>query len=270
MGSPGEDCFMGPWLGRLGSKSMFHLTQGGHVHFFSISQDEQRARKRVKELLPPPRRSPSPPSLPHLRSPSPPLTSPYPAPITQHLNYTSFVMDKAVIHSFRSKLLDELENATNGLIEGEATMRMALGRLWQVLGENPDKQPNDASFIPKLEEDEDDVDDEQDDRERRLARAPDLIPSMHKLFLHSYNMNGGQPVFEPSHFVSAEVQLDSLEKSLATLRELQDDGREYRERLEEIRDGLGDARAQRDGIWTSIREKAIKEMEDAAIVSAHV
>lgn len=51
-----------------------------------------------------------------------------------------------------------------------------------------------------------------------------------------------------------------MEKALATLRELQDDGREYIERLEEIREGLGEVQTQRKGIWTLVRERALKEM----------
>lgn len=171
-------------------------------------------------------------------------------------------MDKAVTHTFRSSLLDELEHATNGLIEGEANMRRALGRLWQAMSEDLDKQNGDASVVPKRE-DEDNPPEDQGDR-NRLSRAPDLTPIVHKLFLLSHS-NGGPPVFEPSHFASPEMQLDNLEKSLAALRELQDDGREYVERLQEIREGLGDVRAQREGIWTFVREGAIAELHEAAI-----
>lgn len=172
-------------------------------------------------------------------------------------------MDKSVTHTFRSSLLDELEHATNGLIEGEATMRRALGRLWQVMSEDPDERPESSSLIPKREDDDVNSED-QDESARRLARAPDLTPSTHKLFLLSYPA-GGPPVFEQSHFSSPEMQLDSLEKSLATLRELQDDGREYVERLQEIREGLGDVRAQRDGVWDLVRERGVKELREIAL-----
>jgi hypothetical protein len=172
-------------------------------------------------------------------------------------------MDKAVTHTFRSSLLDELEHATNGLIEGEASMRRALGRLWQAMSEDPEKQFGDVPIVPKRE-DEDNAPEEQGDREGRLARVPDLTPVIHKLFLLSHP-NGAPPVFEQSHFASPEMQLDSLEKSLAALRELQDDGREYVERLQEIREGLGDVRAQREGIWDLVRERAIAELHEAAL-----
>ncbi|KAG5648198.1 hypothetical protein DXG03_006153 [Asterophora parasitica] len=225
---------------------------------------EECARKRIQLLLPQERRSPSPPSLPHLqRSPSPPLVSPYTAPESHHLSFASFVMDKSVTHSFRSNLLDELEHATNGLIEGEAAMRRALGRLWQVMSEDPDDTPGDPSLIPKREDEDGDAEDD-DEHARRLERAPDLTPPVHKLFLLSYP-SGSPPVFEPSHFASPEMQLESLEKSLATLRELQDDGREYVERLQEIREGLGDVRFQRDGVWDLVRERAVVELHETAL-----
>jgi hypothetical protein len=170
-------------------------------------------------------------------------------------------MDKAVTHSFRSSLLDELETATYNLIEGEAIMREAVGRLWQVIADESDKPSGDAAaFILKREEEDEGTNDE-DERERRIARAPDLTPSIHKAFL----AHEREPViFEPSQFVSPEVQLDRLEKSIGILRELQDDGREYVERLEEIREGLGDVRAQRNVIWDWVREHAVKELQDAA------
>ncbi|KAG5733055.1 hypothetical protein E4T56_gene3572 [Termitomyces sp. T112] len=225
-------------------------------------ESEERARKRIKSLLPQERRSPSPPGLPHLeRSPSPPLVSPYPPPNVQHLSYASFVMDKAVTHSFRSNLLDELEHATNTLIEGEAVMNRAMGRLWQVMNEDPDNVSRNVSLVPKQEDGDGDTD--EDDATRRMARAPDLTPPMHKIFLLSYPSDS-PPEFEPSHFYSQDRQLDTLEKSLTTLRELQDDGREYCERLQEIRDGLGDIRTQRDGIWDLVRERAVKELHEVA------
>ncbi|KAH9835788.1 uncharacterized protein C8Q71DRAFT_836591 [Rhodofomes roseus] len=225
---------------------------------------EERARKRIKLLLPPRDRSPSPSIiLPHLRSPSPPITAPYPTPTTQHFSYTSFVMDKAVTSSFRSRLLDELEGATNSLIEGEAAVRRALGRLWQAMSEDPDQIPGNAPVVLKRE-DEGDGEDEQG---RRLARAPDLMPVVHKLFLQPA-VDRTTPAYDAIPFTHPDIQLDSMEKSLATLRELQDDGREYAERLEEIRDGLGDVRIQRNGVWDLVRRKALAELQEAAAHSA--
>ncbi|KAJ7071322.1 hypothetical protein C8F01DRAFT_1110019 [Mycena amicta] len=130
--------------------------------------EEEHARKRMRLLLPLERRSPSPPTLPHLeRAFSPPFTAPYPPPNVPHLSYTSFVMDKAVTHTYRSSLLDELEHSTNELVEGESVMRRALGRLWQVLREETDGGSAPV-VVPKREDD----DDEQDQVAKRVARAP--------------------------------------------------------------------------------------------------
>jgi len=211
----------------------------------------------MKLVAPPEISRPLTPKLPHLRSPSPPASAPYPPPATQHLSYSSFVLDQAVTHSFRSDLLNDLEHATNGLIEGEAAMRRALGKLWQVMSEDPDMKWND---VPMQTKREDEDEEEGHGRERNEPHLPDLTPPVHKLFLKPYT-NGAIP---SSHFSVPEMQQENLEKSLASLRELQDDGREYVERLEEIREGLGTVRAQRDGVWEMVRERAIAELEDVA------
>ncbi|KAH8100503.1 hypothetical protein BXZ70DRAFT_937537 [Cristinia sonorae] len=225
---------------------------------------EERARKRIRLLVSQqPEDDDTPITLPHLRSPSPPAVSPYPPPATQHTTYTSFIMDKSVTHTYRSDLLDELEQATNGLIEGETLLRRALGRLWQVMNEDPD-EGTESPVVPKREEGGDG--DENDDRDERVARAPDLTPAVHKIFLSSYS-GRSPPAYDSSQFTAPEVALDNLEKSMATLRELQDDDREYIERLEEIREGLGFARTQRDGVWGLVRERALKELQDVAYAS---
>ena len=175
-------------------------------------------------------------------------------------------MDKSVTHTFRSRLLDELEQATNGLIEGETTLRRALGRLWQVMSEDPDKKEK-SSVVPKREEEDEQP---QDSRAQRVARAPDLTPPTHKIFLSLSHPNGAPPGYDPDPTHFKEKQMETLEKSLASLRELQDDGREYVERLQEIREGLGDVKAQRNIIWDVVRERAIKELQDAAFATAGV
>jgi hypothetical protein len=170
-------------------------------------------------------------------------------------------MDKGVTHSFRSLMLEDLERATNGLIEGEAGMKRAFGRLWEVLSKDPDRVHLKDAVIPKREDESEDANGEGD-KERRIARAPDLVPPAQKLFIVTYP--DGSPVFDPSHFVHEDTQRENLEKSLSTLRELQDDVREYVERLEEIRESLGDIRAQRDEVWTMVRASALQELQRVA------
>jgi hypothetical protein len=213
-------------------------------------------------MLPPAaERSPSPPTLPHLRSPSPPLSAPYPLPAPGHLNFTALVMDRAVTHSFRSPLLADLEAATNGLVEGETALRRALGRLWRAMS-GADAR---TEVVPKREDEDGGADD--DEEAQRVARAPDLTPAAHRLFVSSVEPGPGGAVHEPSAFAGGEglappeAQVEMLEKAISHLRDLEDDGREYVERLEEIREGLGDVRAQRDTVWRMVRTQAVRELQ---------
>lgn len=232
----------------------------------SYYKNEERARKRIKVMLPSPPDQDEPVVLPHLRSPSPPSMAPYPSPNTQHSTYTSFVLDKSTTHTYRSHLLDEMEQVTNNLIEGETVLRRALGRLWQAVNEDPPKSPAaDQGVVPKQEDEGDATEKSQADQ--RAVRAPDLTPAIHKIFLSSYPEQPS-PMFDPSQFTLPDQPLENLEKSMAALRELQDDGREYVERLEEIREGLGFARTQRNGVWNLVRERALKELQDTAYASA--
>lgn len=138
-------------------------------------------------------------------------------------------------------------------------MKKALGRLWQVISEDADQRPDESRLILKREE-EDESAHEEDEREERIARAPDLTPPIHRVFISTER----GIMFEHSQFVSPEAQLDRLERSIGIIKELEDDGREYVERLEEIREGLGDVRAQRNVIWEMVREHAVKELQDTA------
>jgi len=169
------------------------------------------------------------------------------------------VLDKSVIFTFRSKLLNELEQATNGLIEGEATLRHALGRLWQVMSEDPDQKESCAHIITKVEDDDEDA----GEHIKRIDRAPDLTPTTHKIFIS----NANDLTAHGSHLNQSETQLESLQKSILLLRELHDNGREYVERLQEIREALGDIRAQRNTMWNTLRERAVKELQDVAMMA---
>lgn len=185
-------------------------------------------------------------------------------PNSQHLSYTSFVLDKSIEEAFRSGIIDEQEQAANTLIQDEAAFRRALGRLFQLMGEDPHPPPStadaNAEVIPKREDEEGG---QEADNQRRLARAPDLSPVTHKLFLTRYTDQN-----EPPYENSQSTQQERLERSLGILRDMQDDQREYVERLEEIRETLGEVRIQRDAVWTLIRKRAIEELERTAAATA--
>jgi hypothetical protein len=151
-----------------------------------------------------------------------------------------------------------LEDVTNGLIEGEATLRRAMGRLWQVIAEEGEvvaKQKAEMAVVTKVEDEEDGEREELDGRERRVSRAPDLMPTIRRLFLAT-PMDGAT--------YEGDGHLEGLEKAIGSLRELEDDGREYVERLEEIREGLGEVRDERNGVWGMVRQEAIEEMQEDA------
>lgn len=156
----------------------------------------------------------------------------------------------------------DLQRAAENLIEGEAALKQTLGRLWQVLSEDPDGLTREAdaeSYVAKREEMDEGSSSDLTEREKRLLRAPDLTRPMHKLFLTSVT---SETLMEPSTLFDPQMQLDTLEKSIVVIKELQDDSREYVERLEEIREGLGELRTQRDLVWRKIRENALDELKE--------
>jgi hypothetical protein len=197
---------------------------------------------------------------------------------TQHLSYASFVLDKSITHTFRSHQIDDLEKVTNSSIEAAAVMKKALGRLWQAISEDPDRlplppaEPETAAptVVLKQEPTDSENGDPEDDAEReraqRIARAPDLTPTNYKIFLSAYGpVNLASGAEGSATGLSHEAELEAMEKGFAALREVQDDDREFVERLEEIRDGLGDVRNKRDNVWDVVRKKALSELKEAAL-----
>lgn len=217
-----------------------------------------------------PARSPSPQGLSHLRSPSPPLNASYARALGvgggpgTHGSYAAFVLDPAMAHSFRTSLLTDVQATLESIAQGEASLTRALGRLWRALSEEQEANEIEES-VPKREDgEEEDV--EMDERARRLARAPNVTPTVHKLFLTPFP--NGASLIEQSQFGSPEMQLENLEKGLGTLRELQDNSREFVERLYEIRESLGDVRRQRDMLWMKVREQASQELQNIPVEDA--
>jgi hypothetical protein len=125
------------------------------------------------------------------------------------------------------------------------------------MGEDITTRREHSPMIPKQEDE--DGDESSDAITRRLMRAPDLTPTAHHLFFRPLPTNG-----EEVNLAAYAAEQENLERTMAGLYELQDDMREYVERLEEIRESLGEVREQRDRAWDVIRERAIKELQETA------
>ncbi|KAJ1310340.1 hypothetical protein OPQ81_007079 [Rhizoctonia solani] len=224
---------------------------------------EERARKRLKRLLPPPESSEPPsPRLPHHRSPTPPSTAPYASPISIHSSFSSFVLDPSVQHSFHSTTINELERTASELIEAESALRRALGSLFRAMDVEADedrrrfalpKPPGTTVTGKPKPEPNGEIEDAE-------ASARALMLPIHRRFItpHAVPL---PPIYESNMLINQETQIETFEKSLAFLRELMDDGIEFTERLEEIREGLGTERAIRKGTWKAVRLRALQEME---------
>ena len=57
------------------------------------------------------------------------------------------------------------------------------------------------------------------------------------------------------------TEVEKWEKSVLALRELTDNAKEYFERLDGIREDLGEIRTQRNLVWTKLREDALEELK---------
>jgi hypothetical protein len=231
-------------------------------------QVEERARKRLKLLLPATESSSPPtPRLANRRSPTPPSIAPYAPPIAIHSSYTSFVLDPSVQHSFHSTTINELERTATELVEGESALRRALGSLFRAMDVEADEDKQRFAIpgkgpttngalgqngVPKPEPNGDSEDAEVS------ARA--LMLPIHRRFITPYPVPL-PPIYESNMLINQETQVETFEKSLAFLRELMDDGIEFTERLEEIREGLGTERAIRKGTWKGVRLRALQEMD---------
>lgn len=80
-------------------------------------------------------------------------------------------------------------------------------------------------------------------------------PPSHHLFVSSAPIN-----VSDGTYVDSRGQLENFEWCLSVMRELADDGKEYLSRLEEIRNGLGEASAVRQSVWNACRTSALEEM----------
>lgn len=248
---------------------------------------DDKARKRLRRVMPRSRSpTPEPPTLPHLRrSSTPPLTASYTSvPALTSRDFTSLILDPSVQHTFTSTHLGSLQDTATELIAGEAATRKAFGALWRIL--QGDLQRRDRDHFDSPEDEDDDAEDQDlDERERdvrmslrRSRRDPNLaeVPPLSNLFVSPVPValgSGGNPsVPAPGsngptasgteRFISPQSQLETFEWCLGVMRELADHGKEYLSRLEEIRNGLGEAGATRAAVWRACRKGALDELVD--------
>ena len=146
------------------------------------------------------------------------------------MSFTSFILDPATQHSFRSGMLTDLERATCRLIEGEASLQQAMGQLWEVLSDDIDDQVKDhpenarSATVPKQEdiEEEEGLSDGDDSMDGDQSfTAPKLASDLHKIFIKTHadgHLNRVPPaIYEPMATLIAQQQQDILEKGLTTL-----------------------------------------------------
>ncbi|KAG8998808.1 hypothetical protein FRB90_012230, partial [Tulasnella sp. 427] len=256
---------------------------------------EDRARKRLRNLLPDQDRESSPPTLPHLRAPTPPLVAPYAIPPKTHTSYTSMVVDPSVQHAYMNKTVTQLGRTTTEFIEGEGALRIALGALWRAAAldnKHPPPSPDDSaaegsSGSPGQSMDVESVQlaGAQEDPEVAPNGDIQMLPGeagqqqpiktheellisslspLRQLFISTAPVT--VPVDGAPHdaTLASASQLESFEWALNVLRDLTDDTREYMDRLEEIREHTGKAGAVRKDVWRVIKQKALDELDAVA------
>lgn len=263
---------------------------------------ENRARKRLRNLLPdqPAPDSPPLPTLPHLREATPPLITPYALPPKAHHSYTSLLVDPSVQHTYTNTTVNSLQRTATEFIETEGALRIALGALWQAMAIDNGTPPavssgaGDASSSSQTVQSRHQSVDGGESLKHSADMAVDPLPAANgdlrmvspssasapppkspeellvsslspsrQLFISTSPVTVGQEGV-PSATLPSASQLESYEWAIGMIRDLGDDTREYMERLNEVRELSGHAGAARKEVWRVIKEKALEEMDEEA------
>ena len=180
-------------------------------------------------------------------------------------SFTASIFDPNISGSFRSPLVGSLEKSASELIQSEIALNRALGRFWAVLTDydartQREERTNDGATNAAV----------------NGSNANTMPADPHNLGATSMRLNLARvftqkstmqldftpPGHPPQSVTIAQPhQLDLMTKSIALIRELQEDSRECQERLEEIMDTLGKVKNLRDQVWSVMRARAIEEME---------
>jgi len=164
-------------------------------------------------------------------------------------------------------MLGDINRAINNLIEGEAAMKRAVGRLWQAVyamkapdapgpsdpqKKYPSPPANGDVFGGKPFPGQDNM---------------EVITSMDGMEEAMQAIRAQRDPLQDDDFNSEEVPKSHplppfvSPGLMAAINDLAGDSAEYVARLEEVREGLGFTLGQRDALWTTLREKALLEMQ---------
>ncbi|KZT53045.1 hypothetical protein CALCODRAFT_64944 [Calocera cornea HHB12733] len=222
-------------------------------------QAEERARKRVKLLLP--TRSPSPPALqpPGFKEFHSPPASPHlpPTNLDPAPSLSSFLAAPGTRHSFDPMMLNNLSKMTRDLIKSEGEGNRSLGRLFFVLSEkasiNVPQFPNGVSAP-------------------RNGRSPSMVldggPALPQAYHDLFVTPGGITLPDrrdlgeaETYFPSAAHQVVAVNQWLTQIRGVYDDLREYLHQLDQVHVGIAKAQLGRKRVWAAVRTEVAKELE---------
>jgi hypothetical protein len=181
-------------------------------------------------------------------------------------SFTASIFDPNISGSFRSPLVGSLEKSASELLQSEIALNRALGRFWAVL----------TDYDARTQKEERTNTNGATNATVNGSNLNTMHADPHNLGATSMRLNLARvftqkstmqldftpPGHPPQSVTIAQPhQLDLMTKSIALIRELQEDSRECQERLEEIMDTLGKVKHLRDQVWTVMRARAIEEME---------
>ncbi|KZP01022.1 hypothetical protein CALVIDRAFT_560305 [Calocera viscosa TUFC12733] len=253
-------------------------------------QAEERARKRVKLLLP--SRSPSPAALepPGFKEFHSPPASPHlpPTNLDPAPSLSSFLAAPGTRHSFDPMMLNNLSKMTRDLIKSEGEGNRSLGRLFFLLSEKASLGNLDAPLNENTEVDMGSPNDMDGIKEEpqtpavpqfpngisapRNGRSPSMVidggPVIPQAYHDLFVTPGGITLPDrrdlgeaETYFPSAAHQVAAVNQWLTQIRGVYDDLREYLRQLDRVHVGIAKAQLGRKRVWAALRTEVAKELE---------
>jgi len=252
-------------------------------------QAEERARKRVKLLLP--SRSPSPPALlppGYVEFHSPPA-SPHlpPTDLDPAPSLSSFLAAPGTRHSFDPMMLNNLSKMTRDLIKSEGEGNRSLGRLFFLLSEKASYKDLDAPLAAENEVEVESPNGMEGIKEEphtpavaqfsngvsssRNGRSPSMAidsgPALPPVYQDLFVTPGGVTLPDrerlgeaETYFPSAAHQAAAVNQWLTQIRGVYDDLREYLRQLDKVHVGIAKAQLGRKRVWAALRTEVAKEL----------